>query len=126
MNHTSDIDTALTGMLRRAMPFTDLLGMEAIAANSETVTVQGTWSPERCTAAGIHHGGYLMALADAAAATLASFNLPHGAHTSTIESKTNFIRPVTAGAVTVTASLVHNGRSAIVAQTDTTATTASW
>jgi uncharacterized protein (TIGR00369 family) len=93
--------------------------MDAIAANADEVTVRGTWSPERCTAAGILHGGYLMALADAAGATLASFNLPPGAYTSTIESKSNFIRPVTAGNVDVTASMVHRGRSTIVVQTDT-------
>ncbi len=112
-------DPELTDLLHEAMPFTRTLGMEAIAADPEQVTVRGTWAPERCTAAGILHGGYLMALADAAGATLASFNLPPGAHTSTIESKTNFVRPVTVGTVEVTASIVHNGRSSIVVQTDT-------
>jgi uncharacterized protein (TIGR00369 family) len=109
-------DPELTDLLHEAMPFTRTLGMEAIAADPEHVTVRGTWAPERCTAAGILHGGYLMALADAAGATLASFNLPPGAHTSTIESKTNFVRPVTGGTVEVTASIVHAGRSTIVVQ----------
>jgi acyl-coenzyme A thioesterase PaaI-like protein len=84
MNHPAD--TELTGMLHHAMPFTRTLGMEAIAANADEVRVRGTWSAERCTAAGILHGGYLMALADAAGATLASFNLRPRTHTSTIES----------------------------------------
>ncbi len=119
MDHEPEADLELTKMLHKAMPFTRVLGMEAIAANSETVMVRGTWSPERCTAAGILHGGYLMALADATGATLASFNLPPGAVTSTIESKTNFIRPVTAGTVAVTATLVHCGRTTIILQTDT-------
>jgi uncharacterized protein (TIGR00369 family) len=117
MNHPAD--TELTGMLHHAMPFTRTLGMEAIAANADEVRVRGTWSAERCTAAGILHGGYLMALADAAGATLASFNLRPRTHTSTIESKTNFIRPVTAGPVNVTASIVHSGQTTIVVQTDT-------
>lgn len=118
MTHRPDTDDDLTSMLHDAMPFTRVLGVEAIAADSEKVTIRGTWSPERCTAAGILHGGYLMSLADAAGATVASFNLPPAAVTSTIESKTNFIRPVTTGTVTVTASIVHAGRSTIVVQTD--------
>lgn len=119
MNDPIESDTELTGMLHAAMPFTRTLGMEAITASPEKVVVRGAWSDDRCTAGGVLHGGYLMALADAAGATLASFNLPPGAVTSTIESKTNFIRPVTSGAVTVTATLVHRGRSTIVLQIDT-------
>ncbi len=114
-----DADIELTDLLHRSMPFTRLLGMEAISADRDSVTVRSTWSAERCTAAGVLHGGYLMALADAAGATLASFNLPRGTTTSTIESKTNFIRPVIAGNVTVTATVVHCGQTTIVVQTDT-------
>lgn len=118
MNERIEADLELTRMLHEAMPFTRTLGMEAIAASTDQVVVRGGWSAERCTSGGILHGGYLMALADAAGATLASFNLPPGAVTSTIESKTNFIRPVSAGSVTVTATVVHCGRSTIALQID--------
>lgn len=97
MNERIEADLELTRMLHEAMPFTRTLGMEAIAASTDQVVVRGGWSAERCTSGGILHGGYLMALADAAGATLASFNLPPGAVTSTIESKTNFIRPSAPG-----------------------------
>jgi len=119
MNQPPATDHALTKMLHQAMPFTRVLGLEAINADRSAVTVRGSWSPDRCTSAAVLHGGYLMALADAAGAALASFNLPPDTITSTIESKTNFIRPITAGTVAVTATIVHCGRTTIVVQIDT-------
>ena len=48
-------------------------------------------------------------------------NLPEGARTSTIESKTNFFRGVRAGcAPTPSPAPLHVGRSTIVVQTDVT------
>ena len=61
-----------------------------------------------------------MALADSAGATLAFLNLADGASTATVESKTNFFRPVTAGSVTATATMIHKGRTTMAVQTDTT------
>ena len=102
------------------MPLTALLGIEALEGAPEGVLLRGSWAEERCTAAGVLHGGYLMALADSAAATLAFLNLPEGATTSTIEAKTNFVAAVREGVVTARASLVHKGRTTIVVQTDVT------
>jgi uncharacterized protein (TIGR00369 family) len=83
------------------------------------VVARLAWAPERCTAAGVLHGGALMTLADAAAATCAFLALPTDATgTTTIESKTNFLRAVRSGWVTATAELVHTGRTTIVVQTD--------
>ena len=64
------------------------------------------------------HGGALMTLADSVGAVCAFLNLPAGASTSTIESKTNFMRGVREGAAVATASPVHVGRTTIVVQTD--------
>ena len=114
------MDAALTATIREAMPLAGLLGFEAVAGSPEGVTLRGTWSEERCTAAGVLHGGYLMALADSAAGTLAFLNLPPGAATSTIEAKTNFLAAVRAGEVTAHAELVHKGRTTVVVQTDVT------
>lgn len=99
-------------------PFAALLGLEAIAASKEEVRVRMDWAAERCTAQGIVHGGALMSMADAAGATLAVLNLPEGAWTSTIESKTNFFRAVRDGHVEATAHALHVGRTTIVVQTD--------
>ena len=114
------MDESLTAMIREAMPLAALLGFEAVDAGPDTVTLRGTWSEERCTAAGVLHGGYLMALADSAAATLAFLNLPTGATTSTIEAKTNFLAAVREGSVTACSELVHKGRTTVVVQTDVT------
>jgi uncharacterized protein (TIGR00369 family) len=107
-------------MVREAMPLAALLGFEAVEGGPDAVVLRGAWADERCTAAGALHGGYLMALADSAAATLAFFNLPDGAATSTIEAKTNFLAAVREGTVTARAELVHKGRTTIVVQTDVT------
>jgi uncharacterized protein (TIGR00369 family) len=59
-----------------------------------------------------------MTLADTLGAVCAFLNLPDGATTSTIESKTNFFRGVRQGSVTATARPLHVGRTTIVVQTD--------
>jgi uncharacterized protein (TIGR00369 family) len=114
------VDDELTRLVRDAMPLAALLGFEGVEGGSHGVTLCGGWSPERCTSAGVLHGGYLMALADSAAAALAFLNLPPGSTTSTIEAKTNFLAAVREGSVTARAEIVHKGRTTIVVQTDVT------
>jgi uncharacterized protein (TIGR00369 family) len=114
------VDDQLTRTVREAMPLAALLGFEAVEGGADGVTLRGAWAADRCTAAGVLHGGYLMALADSAAATLAFLNLPPGAATSTIEAKTNFLAAVREGSVTARAELVHKGRTTVVVQTDVT------
>lgn len=105
---------ALTSM----MPFADLVGVAIAHATPEEVRARLTWAPERCTAGGVLHGGALMTLGDSAGAACAFLNLPPGATTSTIESKSNFFRGVTSGTVEALARPLHVGRSTIVVQTD--------
>ena len=50
-----------------------------------------------CTMNHIIHGGAIMALADTVGAAATVINLPEGAGTTTIESKTNFVGPASAG-----------------------------
>ena len=101
-----------------AMPFVQHCGIEITSATRDEVKGSLAWRAELCTTAGVIHGGALMAFADSLGATCAFFNLPDGALTSTIESKTNFFRPVTKGAVHGTATPLHVGRTTIVVQTD--------
>jgi uncharacterized protein (TIGR00369 family) len=112
------MDEALTATIRGSMPLAAQLGFEAMEGSQTTVVLRGAWAPEHCTAAGVLHGGYLMTLADAAAATLAFLNLPRGATTATIEAKTNFLAAVREGSVTARAELVHAGKRTIVLQVD--------
>jgi uncharacterized protein (TIGR00369 family) len=106
------------GSLLDAMPFASRLGVRLVAAGPGEVRAALAWAPERCTAAGVLHGGALMALADTAGAICAVLNLPAGAGTSTIESKTNFFRAVREGEVEAVSRPLHVGRTTIVVQTD--------
>ncbi|MBT5568736.1 MAG: PaaI family thioesterase [Acidimicrobiaceae bacterium] len=100
------------------MPFCDVLGLSVVSATPERVEATAEWAEERTTVFGGLHGGYLMAIADSVGAFCASLNLPEGAGTSTIESKTNFLRPVTGGTVGIVAMPIHVGRTTIVVQTE--------
>ena len=61
-----------------------------------------------------------MTLADTIGAICALLRLPPGASTATIESKTNFFRPLVRGRAHATARPLHSGRLFIVVQTDVT------
>ena len=99
------------------MPFASMLGIELVSASADEVVARLAWAPERCTSGGVMHGGALMTLADSAGAVCAFLNLPPGAGTSTVETKTNFFRPVTAGAVQAVARPLHVGRRFVAVQT---------
>ena len=74
--------------------------------------------PELCTTPSVLHGGAVMAFADTLGAMGTVLNLPEGAGTTTIESKTNFIGPARAGALVVgEATPLHRGRRTMVWQT---------
>jgi uncharacterized protein (TIGR00369 family) len=100
------------------MPFSEGLGVKLEIADPGTVTGTLAWSVGRCTSDGIMHGGAITALADTVGALCAYLNLPEGATTSTIESKTNFFRGVRSGFVRAIAKPVHIGNRTIVVQTD--------
>ena len=101
-----------------AMPFAASTGIAVVSATPESVVGTLDWAPERCTAGGVLHGGALMTLADTIGALVAFLNLPPGASTSTIESKTNLFRAVREGTITATATPLHVGRTTIAVQTE--------
>ena len=100
------------------MPFTAGLGVVLDAARPDEVRGRLAWAPELCTTGGLLHGGALMAMADSLGAVCAFLNLPDGASTSTIESKTNFLRAVRIGSVEAVSRPLHVGRTIIVVETD--------
>ena len=101
-----------------AIPFAATCGIELVGADPERVRATLQWAPERCTTGGLLHGGVLMTLADTAGAVCAFLNLPDGATTATIESKSNFFRAVRSGTAHADAHPLHIGRTTIVVQTD--------
>lgn len=120
---TLTIDHDLTDILHGQMPLSRVNRLRAVEAHTSRVVTVADWRAEYCGIGGVLHGGYLMAMADGTGAALAFVNLPEGATTTTVESKTNFFRPITEGSVTATATLVHKGRTTIVVQTDITTST---
>jgi 1,4-dihydroxy-2-naphthoyl-CoA hydrolase len=112
-------DSATPAQIRDVMPFAVLLGIDLLEARPDLVRGRLDWTPERCTTGGLMHGGVLMSLADTCGGVCAFLNLPDGAQgTSTIESKTNFMRAVREGALTASTHPLHTGRTLIVLETE--------
>jgi uncharacterized protein (TIGR00369 family) len=105
-------------VLLASMPLAVLLGIDLQRAEAGGVDGTIGWAEDRTTAAGVLHGGALMTFADTLGAVCAFLNLPEGAGTSTIESKTNFFRGVREGTLVGQARPVHVGRSTIGVQTE--------
>ena len=107
----------LTDVVNQQMPLGATLGIRTSGGPDE-VEATLAWAPELCTAGGVLHGGVLMALADSAGGVCAFLNLPAGATTSTIESKTNFFAAVREGEVRARSRPLHRGRTTVVIETD--------
>ncbi len=102
------------------MPYATMLGIALHEATPALVTGSLAWAPDRCTAAGILHGGAIMSLADTIGALCAFLNLPAGASTATIDSTTRLYRPLRAGILHATSRPAHVGRTFIAVATDLT------
>jgi 1,4-dihydroxy-2-naphthoyl-CoA hydrolase len=100
------------------MPFANLMGVEIVERTKDRVTGRLLVREDLCTAGGILHGGAFMAFADALGAIGGFLNLPDGARTTTLESKTNFLGSAKVG-TTVEGEAVplHIGRRSSVWQT---------
>ncbi len=72
------------------------------------------------TVGGALHGGTLMAFADTVGAAATIVNLPPGAGTTTLESKTNFFAAGRDGDVRAEATPLHRGKRTMVWQTRVT------
>ena len=107
----------ITEVVNAQMPLGATLGIRMFGG-AEEVDATLEWAPGLCTAAGVLHGGVLMALADSAGGVCAFLNLPAGATTATIESKTNFLGAVREGTVTAALGPLHVGKRTIVIETD--------
>ena len=100
------------------MPFAQTLGIELLAATPDEVQARLVWHERLCTAGGVLHGGALMALADSTGGLCAHLNLPDGASTTTIESKSNFLRAVGDAHVDAVSRPLQRGRRITVIETD--------
>ena len=115
------LDDQQTEVMRETVPFAGTLGVEVVSSGRDEVRARVEWRPERCTAGGVLHGGVIMSLADTAGATCAVQNLSDDASgTTTIESKTNFLRAVRDGYAEAVSRPLHAGRTVVVIETDVT------
>ena len=103
------------------MPFAELMGVEIVEATKTRVVGKLTVREDLCTGGHILHGGAYMAFADTLGAIAASLNLPAGAGTTTLESKTNFLGSARVGdTITAETTPLHVGRRSSVWQTRVT------
>jgi len=100
------------------LPFAELLGIEVVSASPDKIVAEMTVRQDLCTRPAVLHGGAIMAFADTLGAMGTIVNLPQGAGTTTIESKTNFVAPAPVGTRVVgEATPIHRGRRTMIWQT---------
>ena len=103
---------------RHLPPFMKLLGVELITVELDRIEARMTAREDMGNGSGIMHGGAYMSFADYLGALGTVVNLPKGAGTTTIESKTNFFRPALIGSTVLGLSTpLHKGRRTMVWQT---------
>ena len=100
------------------MPFAKLMGVKIVRTSVEGVVAEMLVREDLCTTHSVLHGGAIMAFADSVGAVATLLNLPPGAGTTTIESKTNFVSAIKVGEMaTAHCAPVHIGRTTMVWQT---------
>ena len=112
---------ALAKIKSQMLPFAELLGIEFTHAAPDRVIAEMTVRDDLCTRPAVLHGGAIMAFADTLGGVGTFLNLPEGAGTTTIESKTNFFAAIPVGETAYAESTpLHRGRTTMVWQTKIT------
>ncbi len=98
--------------------FPGLMGVRLMEVTPERVVASLEVRPDLCTTGNVLHGGAIMAFADTLGAIGTIANLPKDARTTTIESKTNFLRAAPEGTrITGECTAFHRGKTTMVWQT---------
>jgi len=104
--------------VRDQLPFAKLMGLTITEITPERVTAELKVRDDLCTLPAILHGGAVMAFADTVGAYATVANLPAGATTTTLESKTNFFAAIPLGdTAKAECTPLHRGRTTMVWQT---------
>jgi uncharacterized protein (TIGR00369 family) len=94
------------------------MGIQISEVSRDRVIASMEVRPDLCTTGNVLHGGAIMAFADTLGAVATMANLPDGARTTTIESKTNFLGALPIGSrVLGECNPLHRGRTTMVWQT---------
>ena len=98
--------------------FPGLMGIQLMEVTPERVVATMEVRPDMCTTGKVLHGGAIMAFADTLGAVATIANLPKDTRTTTIESKTNFLRAAPEGSrITAECTAFHRGKTTMVWQT---------
>jgi 1,4-dihydroxy-2-naphthoyl-CoA hydrolase len=101
--------------------FADYIGVKITHLSKDRVEGELVVRDEVETIPGVLHGGAIMAFADNLGATATFINLPPGARTTTLESKTNFFAGIPHGdTARGECTPLHRGRTTMVWQTHIT------
>ena len=111
--------TTATSIQEQLNPlFPGLMGVQLIEVTPERVVASMEVRSNLCTTGNVLHGGAIMAFADTLGAVGTLVNLPKDAQTTTIESKTNFLRAAPEGTRIIgECTAFHRGRTTMVWQT---------
>lgn len=93
------------------------VGIEIISADPQRVLGRIAIGPQHSNGSNQVHGGAIMTLADTLGAIGTVLNLPEGAITTTIESKTNFLAAGRGDELRGESLPLHIGRNTMVWQT---------
>lgn len=100
-------------------PFAKKMGVRMTRVTKERIEGEMEVTSDLCTIPECLHGGAMMAMADNMGGIGAFINMPPGATTSTVESKTNFLRAVPQGqTVKAVTTPVNIGRTLQVWKTE--------
>ncbi len=98
--------------------FPGLIGVQLTEVTPERVVASMEVRPDLCTTGKVLHGGAIMAFADTLGAVGTIANLSKDTRTTTIESKTNFLRAAPEGTrITGECTAFHRGKTTMVWQT---------
>jgi 1,4-dihydroxy-2-naphthoyl-CoA hydrolase len=98
--------------------FSRLIGIKVTHVSPDRVEATLTAREELSNRAGVLHGGAIMTIADTIGGVGTTANLPKGAGTVTIESKTNFFAAIPVGdTARAECTALHRGRTTMVWQT---------
>jgi uncharacterized protein (TIGR00369 family) len=101
----------------RLPAFAEHIGIEVLEADPKRVLGRIVIGPHHSNGRDRVHGGVIMSLADTLGAIGTVLNLPRGAVTTTIESKTNFLAAGRGAELRGEALPLHIGRNTMVWQT---------
>jgi len=114
----ADADRRLQAVAAQQPPFAKLMGLKIVEVTRDRVVAEVVVREELTNRNGGLHGGAVMGIADNLGGTATFVNMPAGAGTTTIESKTNFFAAVPAGdTIRAECTPLHRGRTTMVWQT---------